>query len=204
LKVCSDRIEEEVADGIANGLYVFAGASVGVGGEVAVDVNMTDRGCVENDGPAVPRAESIELGLILRKGLGVQVVEEFIFRVGSINDLGQFAQLDLRNIGEEGAKGTMDLAEVGVALEDRPGEEGPGQGRITAFGFLTESFQRDSGKSHRHAVAVGKAIELELVSDESEGTQVITVPLDESPCLGKSREDVIEVLMFGRDRHCGM
>lgn len=183
LKVGSDRIEEEVADGIANGFHVFAGASVGVGGEVSVDVNMTDRRRVENDRPAVPRAECVELGLILREGLGVQVVEEFIFRVGSINDLGQFAQLDLRDIGKKGAKGTMDLAEVGVALEDRPGEEGPGQGRITAFGFLAEPFQRDSGKSHRHAVAVGKAIELELVSDESEGTEVVTICLDEGPSV---------------------
>lgn len=170
LEVGSDGVEEEIADGMADGFDVLAGASIGVGGEVAVDVDVTDGRRVENDGTSVARAESVELGLILRKRLGVEVVEEFIFRVGSINHLRKFAQFDLRDIGKEGAKRTMDLAEVGVALEDRPGEKGSGQGRIATLGFLAEAFQRNAGESNGHAVAVGESVELKLVANESEGT----------------------------------
>ena len=141
--------------------------------------------------------------LILREGLGPEVIEKFVVGVGSVDEIGELAQFDFRDVGEEGPIRTVDPSEVRVALEDRPGEERARQGRIPSLGILSEAFQLDAGKPDRHPITVGEPVKLVLVAEEPEGFDRIPVRLDQDSGFRKSREDFIQVLVLGLFGHTG-
>lgn len=203
LEIIPNRAEKKIADRMADRLDIFARASVRVGGEMSVDVDVADGRGVEDDSPAVAGAEPVELVLVLGEGLGPEVVEEFVVGVGPVDDLGQLAQLDLRDVGEEWSIWAVDPGKVGVALEDRPGEERAREGGIPALGIFSETFQPDTDKPDRHPVAVGEPVKLELVAEEPEGFDRIPALLDQQPRLRKPREDFIQILVFGLFGHRG-
>lgn len=172
-----------------------------MGCEVTMDVDVADGRGVEDDGPAVAGAEPVELVLILGEGLGSEVIEEFVVGICPVDEIGELAQLDFRNVGEEWSIWAVDPGKVGVALEDRPGEERARQGGISALGIFSETFQPDTDKPDRHPVAVGEPVKLELVAKEPEGFDRIPARLDQVPGLRESREDFIQILVFGLFGH---
>ena len=72
---------------MADFLHVVARAPIWVRGKVAVNVDMTDGGCVKNDGTSVAGPKPVQLFLILGEGLGSEVVEELVVGIGSVDDL---------------------------------------------------------------------------------------------------------------------
>jgi len=182
---------------MADCLDVFARASVRVGGEVAVDVYVADGRGVEDDVPPVAGAEPVELILVWGEGLGPEVVEEFVVGVGPVDQVCELAQLNFRDIGEERGIRAVDPGEVGVALEARPGEECARQGGIPALGIFSETFELDAGKPDRHPVAVGEAVKLILVAEESKRFDRIPGCLDQESRFRKSRKNFVQILVFG-------
>jgi len=86
-----------------------------------VDVDVTNGGSVKDNGASVARVEPVDLILVLREGLGPEVVEEFVIGVGPFDEIRKLAQLNFRDIGKEGSIRAVDPGEIGEALEDRPG-----------------------------------------------------------------------------------
>ena len=52
-EIVPDSIEKKIADRMADCLDVFARAAIWVGGEVSVDVDVTNGGSVKHNGPPV-------------------------------------------------------------------------------------------------------------------------------------------------------
>ena len=202
-KIIADPFEKKIADRMADCLDVFARAAIWVGGEVSVDVDVTDGCCVKDNSASIARPEAVELILVLRKGLGPEVIEELVARICTVDDLRQLAQLDFRDVGKERSIRAVDPGEIGVAFEDRPGKERARQGGISALGIFPEAFQLDTGEPDRHPIAVGESVKLELVAEEPERFDRIPVYLDQDSSFRKPREDFIQILVFGLFGHRG-
>lgn len=196
-KIIPDSREQKVADRVADCLYVFARASIRMGGEVSVDVDVADGRGVKDDSPPVPCPEPVELLLVLGEGLRPEVIEELVVRVGPVDEIGEFAQFDFRDVGKERCIRTVDPGEIGVAFEDRPGEERARQGGIPSLGIFPEAFQLDARKPDRHPVAVGEPVKLKLVAKESERFERIPICLDQESRFRKSRKNFIQILVLG-------
>jgi len=95
------------------------------------------------------------------------MIEELVVGVGPVDDLRQLIQLDFRDVGKERCKRAVDSCQVGVSLEDRPGEERARQGRISALGVFSESVQLDCCEPNSHPIAVGETVEFVFVAEES-------------------------------------
>ena len=91
----------------------------------------------------------------------------------------------------------MNSGEVGVAFKDRPGKECPSKRRISAFGILSESVQLNACEANGHPIAVGETVEYIFVTEESERLDGVPACFDQQPGFGESRQDFIQILVFG-------
>ena len=140
-EVIPDEGEDEVREPVADRLHVGSLATIWVGGQVPVDVDVPDRSRVEDHPTAVTVPVAVEKVAVLLKGLFPEKVEEEFLWVVSFDMVSEFREGDLGNEGEQLLVRGGISRKFGVTLEDRPAEKHSGEGCVSGLGFFLESFQ---------------------------------------------------------------